>query len=110
MSATHEITPTVPAARYHFRELAHAEALMEKLPVPPWWAEESPATKAMRDARHQAAQWRDAEATSVREMLCAKCEGRGITQWRHRCGGVCFQCNGYGWSAKGRRKYTKATS
>ena len=38
-------------------------------------------------------------------MLCGKCHGTGRTQWRHRSGGVCYPCQGDGWSAKGRRAY-----
>jgi hypothetical protein len=39
---------------------------------------------------------------AVAGLLCSKCGGRGRVQWR-RCGRVCFQCKGDGWTAKGRR-------
>lgn len=48
----------------------------------------------------------DAAATAVRGLLCGRCGGTGRTQWRHRSGGTCYQCNGDGWTAKGRRQHT----
>ncbi len=39
-------------------------------------------------------------------LICRKCDGHGITQWRHRHDGTCYQCKGDGWTTKGRRQIT----
>lgn len=90
-------------ARSHFAELAHADALQAELPQPPHYdcpAEVYASWSALRD---QTAAWVSAEEAVVASLLCRKCTGTGTTRFKHRCGGVCFSCNGYGWSAKGRK-------
>lgn len=44
----------------------------------------------------------------VGENLCARCSGTGLTTFsRHN--GMCYRCQGDGWSAKGRRATTAAS-
>jgi hypothetical protein len=81
-------------ARYTFVELAHADALLDHLR----------STPEGRDQRHQVAIWRDVEVGKLRGLICQKCQGTGMTQWRHRSGGICFMCKGDGWTTQGRRK------
>jgi hypothetical protein len=96
------MTATRPA-RYTFRELAHADALLENLSCIP----NSPYAEFVYERRSQAATWRDAEVSKLKGLICWKCQGTGQTQWRHRSGGICFVCKGDGWTARGRKRECK---
>lgn len=85
-------------ARYRCVELAHADALLEDLAM---CASRGGIYGA--DLRICAASWRDEELRKLKGLICQKCLGTGQTQWRHRCGGVCFLCKGDGWTSRGRK-------
>lgn len=93
----------MPAARWTFPDLAHVEALTalhaSAMPHLHTLTSEVAAWLARRD--ELAAELRRLEA-ELRPLLCAKCNGNGLVQWR-RFGGECFTCHGDGWSAKGRK-------
>jgi hypothetical protein len=95
-------TDQVPA-RYTFRDLAHADALlavhgskhfvgMTNAQYDEWAAE-----------RNELVAYRDSRLLHVVLLLCSKCDGTGRVQWRHRHDGVCYLCKGDGWSRRGRR-------
>lgn len=96
------------AARYQIRELAHVEALRMALPPVPaadcaysvyqQWAAQRDAVAAMMTA----------EQSKAAALLCCRCNGTGTTQFKHRHHGVCYQCNGDGWSRKGRKAMRSA--
>lgn len=45
----------------------------------------------------------DAEA-SAKGLICRRCHGTGrLVHYSHRSRGLCYQCNGDGWTTKGRR-------
>lgn len=97
------------AARYTYPDLCHLDALIvdHATHAPGYFAtpDRHDAWEARRDELTTA---RDAALAALAGVLCRKCEGSGRTQWRHRFGGVCFQCDGDGWTARGRR-LTKPT-
>lgn len=63
--------------------------------------------RAWETRRDQAIAERDTLLAGAKGLICSKCQGTGMTQWRHRSGGTCYQCNGDGWTAKGRRLHEK---
>jgi hypothetical protein len=103
------MTTTTAPARELIPALVKADAARAAIPRPP----HSSAALAEYDA------WvaiRDAALTGIREaeesvkgLICQRCHGRGrIVIYTHRLGGVCFQCKGDGWTAKGRRWHADA--
>lgn len=46
----------------------------------------------------------NAALTAAHGLICRKCQGYGVTQFRHRMAGICFQCGGDGFTAKGRKQ------
>lgn len=96
--------PRVPAARHHFRELAHAEALRDAHPKPPNPRGDPERLTEWATAYRRLIADVAAELERVAPLLCPPCRGTGATfAWRHP-GGVCPQCSGDGLSpfARGR--------
>lgn len=98
------MTTATRAARSHFPEVCHIEALIAE------HRKSAPGVFAPLeqfetwDARRADLSDALGEATfRMRDAVCRKCDGTGRTQWKHRAGGVCFSCGGDGWSARGRR-------
>jgi hypothetical protein len=91
-------------ARSTFLELAQADALLADharvMPLASAPYDQHVAWGARAD---QLAADRDRELAAVRRLLCWKCEGAGRTQWLHRSGGLCYACQGDGYSAAGRK-------
>lgn len=88
---------------------AHADARPAEITV---WAgpvyEAAAAQWRAWSAEHnQLGTLRDAALRDARGLICQRCTGTGMTQFRHRSGGTCYQCGGDGWTAKGRRLHTK---
>ena len=91
-------------ARYTFRDLVHADALIAAHSEQYTFRyDDNAAYFAWASKRDDLLSFRNAEMAKVSLLLCRKCEGTGMTGWLHRYGGVCFTCKGDGWSAKGRR-------
>lgn len=45
-----------------------------------------------------------AEEAKLAGLLCGKCDGKGsLLGYSHRSNGLCYRCNGDGWTAKGRK-------
>lgn len=59
---------------------------------------------AWQQRRDELVAARDAIYDRLRPLLCSRCHGHGITRYRHRHGGACYQCDGDGYSARGRRQ------
>ena len=99
------------AARYTYPDLCHLDALIadHATRMPGYYAtpDQYDAWTARRDALTTD---RDTLAATLDGTLCRKCRGTGRVQWRHRFSGVCFQCDGDGWTTPGRRDAQKATA
>lgn len=98
------------AARYTYPDLCHLDALIadHAARTPGYYAApgEYDAWETHRDTLVAD---RDALVATLDGILCRKCQGSGRTRWRHRLDGICFQCDGDGWTARGRRAARKAT-